>query len=334
MLSKKIEEGSVFIVFDLEWNQPIGGREYAHEVSELTGEIIEIGAVKYVYENGHLNYRGVFSRDVKPKIYTRMHYHVKKVTGKTTADLRAGVDFKDAYEEFSAFCGNGAILAGWGNSDTDMLKMNLKFFGMDDKLGMFFIDVQPIFSLFSGEKGRQRSVEFAVDYYGIGKSEEFHSATSDAKYTGAILEKIFEHNRPTEVLSAISSSTADPDVKREFSSVAGSEENADAAFRVAEAFTSKCPVCGRKFGIRIAPFRIRKSRYELAECSEHGEFFIRTRAKKNREGKYYSSSIIRFATQNDYFLVASKKEEFDEFGPGGAPVKKPEAGENPTYCDE
>jgi len=31
---------------------------------------------------------------------------------------------------------------------------------------------------------------------------------------------------------------------------------------------------------------------------------------------------MRFATQNDYWLVASKKEEFDKYGEKGKPVER------------
>ena len=46
MLSKKIIDGTEFVVFDMEWNQPMPGKEYPFDVSRLTGEIIEIGAFK------------------------------------------------------------------------------------------------------------------------------------------------------------------------------------------------------------------------------------------------------------------------------------------------
>ena len=329
MLSRMIKEGDVFIVFDLEWNQPMPGKEYGFDVSALTGEIIEIGAVKYVFSGDTLIPQGVFSCDVKPVRYKKLHYHVKKVTHKTNADLEQGEAFEDAYAKFKKFCGDDASLAGWGNSDTDMLKMNLKFFGMDDQLGMFFVDVQPLFSVFSTEKGKQRSVEFAVDYYNIPKEDSFHSATADAKYTGEILKNIFERNQTSEVLSVISSSSVNADIKREYAKVGTSCERAPQALSMVSGFNRKCPICGETFEIRIEPFRIRKSLYALYSCSTHGEFFGRTRVKKNREGKYYAAAVLRFATQPDYFLVASKKEEFEKFGSEGEPVVKEEPpGEN------
>lgn len=324
MLSRKIKDGDVFIVFDLEWNQPLPGKEYGFDVSTLTGEIIEIGAVKLVYMQGMLIERGVFSCDIKPVCYKTIHYHVKKVTHKTNADLARGESFTDAYTKFREFCGSDAILAGWGNNDTDMLKMNLKFFGMDDKLDMFFLDVQPLFSVFSTEKGKQRSVEFAVDYYNVPKEEDFHSATADAKYTARIMENIFDRNQTSEVLSVVSSSSVNCDIKREYSKVGAPCEHTSHALSLVSGFSVKCPICGRNFNIKMEPFRIRKSVYALYECTRDGEFFCRTRIKKNREGKYYAASVLRMATQPDYYLAASKREEFEKFGVEGEPVVKPE----------
>ena len=324
MLSRMVRDKDVFIVFDLEWNQPIPGKEYGFDVSSLTGEIIEIGAVKFEYSEGALICKGVFSCDIKPQRYKTIHYHVKKVTHKTNKDLSHGENFADAYMKFREFCGEDAILAGWGNSDPDMLKMNLKFFDMDDRLGMFFLDVQPLFSVFSTEKGRQRSVEFAVDYYNIPKEETFHSATADAKYTGEILRNIFDRNQTSEVLSVISSSSVNADVKREYTKVGTACDKASQALSMVSGFNNKCPVCGRTFEVKIEPFRIRKSLYALYSCSNDGEFFGRTRVKKNKEGKHYAAAVLRFATQPDYFLVASKKEEFEKFGAEGAPVRKEE----------
>ena len=319
MLNFAIKDGTEFIVFDMEWNQPIYGKEYNFDVSSLTGEIIEIGAVKYVYEGGVLSKVDTFARDIKPVMYRKIHYHVKKVTQKTNKDLMNGIPFEQAYNEFREFMGQASILVGWGNSDPDMLKQNLRFFDLDDDLHICFLDLQPVFSLFGGEKGKQRSVEFAVDYYNIDKSEGFHSAMSDAIYTGRIFEKIFEINKTAQVLSAISSSAIDPDIQSEYTFVGSPVKDPRLAFEGTHAFWGKCPICGKALKSKIGRFKIRKSEYALLYCSTHGEFFARSRAKRNRTGDYYASSVLRLATQNDYYLVACKKEEFDKFGVEGAP---------------
>lgn len=319
MLNRKVTDGDIFIVFDMEWNQPLPGKEYPFEVSSLTGEIIEIGAVKYEYRSGALIELDTFSWDIKPVCYRTIHYHVKKVTHKTNEDLKNGKPFEDAYVAFKEFCGESPVLAGWGNSDTDMLKMNLKFFGLDDVLGMYFLDVQPLFSLFSGEKGKQRSVEFAVDYYEVPKLESFHSATADARYTGEIFKNIIERNNTSEVLKVIENSSLDPDVKREYAEVGSACHSVSQAFSLLEGFSRNCPVCNSDFEQIIPVFRIRKSSYGLLACKEHGVFFGRTRVRKNKSGNYYASAVLRFATQTEYYLVESKKEEFDKYGIDGAP---------------
>ena len=329
MLSKKIIDGTEFVVFDMEWNQPMPGKEYPFDVSRLTGEIIEIGAFKYVYDNGELLYEDSFSVDIAPVKYTKLHYHVKKVTHKKNADLLKGEPFQDAYRKFRSFIGD-AILVGWGSSDPSMLKMNLEFFEMDPKLNLFFLDLQPIFSLFAGLQGTQRSVEAAVDFYNIDKNEIFHSATADAHYTGAVFEEIFKHNKPSEVISAISSSSIDPDIPSDFSFVGPECLDAVSAFATSKNFMTNCPLCNSKLTVKIPSFRIRKSQYALLECREHGELFSRTRVKKNRAGNHYAASVMRFATQNDYWLVASKKEEFDKYGEKGKPAEKTEEEENET----
>lgn len=318
----KINNGTTFVVFDMEWNQPIAGKQYWFDASSLNGEIIEIGAVKYEYVNGSLVEVGEFSCDIKPKYYTTIHYHVKKVTHKTNADLRKGISFGSAYEQFRAFCGDNSILAGWGTSDPSMLKLNLKFMGMDDKLNLDFIDVQPIFSSFAGERGKQKSVEYAVDFYNIEKNDMFHSATADARYTGEILKEILNHNDSNDVVAAIEKASVNPDIKSEYSYVGTESESKVLAFDGAKQFASKCPVCFEEFVYKIEPFRIRKTLYALTSCKNDGDFFARARLKKSKTGKYYSSAIVRIASLSDIWLLEDKKAEYDEFGSEGRPVKK------------
>mgnify|MGYP003330297382 CR=1 FL=1 len=52
--SFKIADGTVFVVLDLEWNQPFIGKDYGFDVSTLKGDIIDIGAEKYIYSNGQI----------------------------------------------------------------------------------------------------------------------------------------------------------------------------------------------------------------------------------------------------------------------------------------
>lgn len=332
----RIKDGTEFIVFDLEWNQPFPGKEYPFDVTSLKGEIIDIGAEKYVYSYGLLSYAGKFSVTVRPKYYKKLHYHVKKLTNKTNAELMSGESFDKASADFMKFCGSDAVLVGWGNSDPEMLKINLKFSGLNDVLGMPFVDIQPIFSYFAGEQGMQRSVEYAVDFYSIQKDDTFHSAWADSMYTGLVLKKIFEQNKTSEVLSIFESSMVDPDVKNEFSFVGDAYKTAEEAINSKQKFPTVCPFCEEPLSDNIKDFRIRKSIYALKSCEIHGDFFLRTRIKHSKKG-YYAAMVMRVATQSDYSLAAAKFEEYKKYGINGAPLplsSEPQDAENSEKLKE
>lgn len=328
-----IDDSTEFIVFDMEWNQPFPGKTYTFDATNLKGEIIEIGAVKYRYENGHVVKLDEFSRTIRPRCYTKLHYHVKKVTNKTNSDLKTGVSFESAARDFKRFCDSNSILVGWGTSDPDMLKVNLKFFGMDSELKRAFLDIQPVFSRFAGEKGKQRSVEYAVDYFKIQKDDSFHSALADAHYTALVFSELFVHFKTAEVLSVLTSSLVDPDMQCEYSFLGPETNSVEAAAKTAEDFLSVCPICGLALKQTIAPFRIRKSVYMMAECVDHGDYFARTRVKRLKSTSYFASTVLRFATQTDYYLIAEKSEEFAKFGSKGAPIPEEPPEKNDTSIE-
>ena len=313
-----ITDSTQFVIFDMEWNQPFPGKQYSFDASNLKGEIIDIGAVKYRYENGGVSRISEFSATIRPRCYKKLHYHVKKVTHKCNEDLKTGVSFEEAINQFLDFCDSSCILVGWGTSDPDMLKTNLKFFGLDSELRRAFLDLQPIFSRFAGEKGKQRSVEYAVDYFKIPKDDTFHSALADAHYTALVFGELFEHNKTSELLSVITSSLVDPDIQLEFNYRGVEMPSVNEAIASASGFCAICPICSSNLKFSIPAFRIRKSVYSLSECVEHGDFFSRTRIKKLKDKAYFATAVLRYATQPDYYLIAEKAEEFAKYGSKGA----------------
>lgn len=315
----KIADGTVFIILDLEWNQPFIGKDYGFDVSTLKGDIIDIGAEKYVYTNGSFDYVSGFSKTVRPNTYRKLHYHVQKLTNKTNNEIKHGISFKEAFAEYKNFCGENYILVGWGNSDPEILKQNMKFYGLNDRIGMPFLDLQPIFSYFAGEKSKQRSVEFAVDFFNIPKDDTFHSAWADSHYTGLIFKSLFNSSDNAELLNVIEASVIDPDIVNDFSFVSTECDTSELAIEAAFKFPRVCPFCNKELGMVIEPFRIRKAIYAHYRCEEHGDYFCRTRIKKSKKDKYYSAMVLRFATQADIYLVIEKKEEYDMYGEDGMP---------------
>lgn len=90
-----------YIILDLEWNQPISRSRMVKSPIRLSGEIIQIGAVKV---NEKLEILDTFNVDIKPVYYKKMNKMVSDLTGIKTDDLQEGSPFSDAIEKFRLWC--------------------------------------------------------------------------------------------------------------------------------------------------------------------------------------------------------------------------------------
>ena len=182
-----------YIVFDLEWN--IAGRANVVDPALqalMPFEIIEIGAVKL---NEQFEVIGEFTTHVRPKIYRILSSHIAAVTRRFQQSLKFGLPFPDAARSFFSWCasdGEDYALGIWSESDTSVLKSNLSFHSLDDLLPSRCLDVQYLFDDLVEQAGMQRSIEYAVDFLRLPKTEPFHQAVKDAWYTGKILQQIAE----------------------------------------------------------------------------------------------------------------------------------------------
>ncbi|MDD2457941.1 MAG: exonuclease domain-containing protein [Eubacteriales bacterium] len=179
-----------YIVFDLEWNiasraTPVDAKTQA----AMPFEIIEIGAVKL---NEHYEIVGEFTTHVRPKIYKILSSHIAAVTRRFQQSLKFGLPFPQAAQEFFRWCsatGDDYALAIWSESDPSVLRSNLAFHGLPDTLPLQCLDVQHVFDDIIEQSGQQRSIEYAVDFLRLPKTEPFHQAVKDAWYTGRILQE-------------------------------------------------------------------------------------------------------------------------------------------------
>ncbi|NCC76603.1 MAG: exonuclease domain-containing protein [Clostridia bacterium] len=179
-----------YIVFDLEWNiasraTPVDAKTQA----AMPFEIIEIGAVKL---DEHFAIVGEFTTHVRPKIYKVLSSHIAAVTRRFQQSLKFGLPFPQAAQEFLRWCsstGDDYALCIWSESDPAVLRSNLAFHGLPDNLPLQCLDVQHIFDDIVEQSGQQRSIEYAVDFLRLPKTEPFHQAVKDAWYTGRILQE-------------------------------------------------------------------------------------------------------------------------------------------------
>ncbi len=179
---------SVYVVFDLEWNQSPEGKE--HSIAEFPFEIIEIGAVKM---NERLQIISEYHRLVTPQVYTQLHYRISQVTHLHMSELRReGRPFPEVAREFLKWCGEDASFCTWGSMDLTELQRNMKYHGMGNPFPrpLLYYDVQKLYALQTGAGKEKPSLDHAVDDLGILEDRPFHRALDDAYYTGKVMQEL------------------------------------------------------------------------------------------------------------------------------------------------
>ncbi len=172
------------IILDLEWNEPMTA---AHGGVPPLKEIIQIGAVKLGADGGE---EDRFRMLVRPERFPKIHWRVRKLTGLTTAKVAAGVRFPQAAEAFRRWCGPAPRLLTWGFDDIPVLLRNLQMWDLpSDWCGQWY-NLQLIFCHQTEQGVRQRSLEFALEHYGMEKDLPLHDALNDAVYTARVCARL------------------------------------------------------------------------------------------------------------------------------------------------
>ena len=169
-----------YIVFDMEWNTPAWSKGMIMNPVPLTGEIIEIGAVKL---SNTMQVLGEFRIYVVPQYYEKMNRTVQRLTGLRTEFLREhGVPFPEAYRRFAEWCGEDFLFASWGQNDLPMLLENLRLHGISAEGLPACVDLQRLMDLELLHKKQQCSLDDALTFLGE-TGDEAHDALHDARNT-------------------------------------------------------------------------------------------------------------------------------------------------------
>ena len=176
-----------YIFLDLEWNN-----SYSKKLGKFVNEIIEIGAVKL---DSGLNSLGTFDVIIKSQLTKRLGSHFKNLTHITNTDMRQGVPFSRAINDFLSWCGEEFILVTWSNSDLYVIAENFNMFLNIDPADCFgmYLDLQKFYqSINPTEDGNQISLKDAADKLGLLTDDiEFHRASDDSILTANIFKKIY-----------------------------------------------------------------------------------------------------------------------------------------------
>ena len=179
-----------YITLDLEWNQAYAQKALAIQrrlSCRLRGEVIQIGAVKL---DKNMNICGSYQIIVKPKYYKKLHRHVSELTGITQEQMDVGTPLPEAAERFRKFCGKDFVFLTWGPDDIPMLKENFNANGMDHAWLDNTYDLQKIFNKQTDGLNKQRSLEYAMEYYEIPMNLPAHDALNDAYFTAQVAQKM------------------------------------------------------------------------------------------------------------------------------------------------
>ena len=176
-----------YIVFDLEWNQPANETQQVTEPVYLTGEIIEIGAVKLNEKFETVDELRLY---IKPIYYQKMHRKIASLTGINDRCLEEqGLPFPEACRQFEDWCGEDCGFMTWSDSDQPVLIENMLLHGLDVSHMPPCYDVQRIFDreLMRGE--RQYSLDAALEVLGE-KGDKAHDALHDARNTVLVISHL------------------------------------------------------------------------------------------------------------------------------------------------
>ena len=178
-----------YIIFDLEWNQSPCGPEY--ENPRIPFEIIGIGAIKL---NDKFEIVDEYSSIVKPRIYKRLHKHIRQMLNYDEEYLKTGRPFDMVCREFMKWCGTDFIFGTWGTSDLPQLQKNMDYYYMNKFSEPFkYYDIQSIFAEQEPELGSCK-LEKAVKFLELPTDYTFHTAINDARYTAQIFQYLSKEN--------------------------------------------------------------------------------------------------------------------------------------------
>ncbi len=270
-----------YISLDLEWNQAYAEQALAVQKrlgARLRGEVIQIGAVKLDIDG---RICGSYSIIVKPKFFKRIHRHVKSLTGITQTMIDGGVPLDEAIERFHRWCGEDFAFLTWGPDDIPMLSDNLRVLGKDTTWLERVYDLQPIFNAQTDGESRQRSLEFAMEHFGITQTLPAHDALNDAYFTALVAAKLNLREGIAHYLPRRGQFLEEVEI--------GCADAGDTGFDTVEEVLNhpdikhpKCPLCGKTFEIVGDTLHSRGQRYtRLVKCEEHGEFMVNVRLHHN-----------------------------------------------------
>ena len=296
-----------YIVLDLEWNQPISYQSstFRKVGDKLMFEMIQIGAVKL---DANLNPGEAISIPIAPTHYVRIHPRIRRMTGLDSETLAGAPAFREALQQFAAWCGDDYTLLTWGIDDVSVLYQNIHFFHCEDIVLPPLCDIQRLFSTVHNLKDRS-GLKTAMELVNITPDDtmSFHNALNDAWYTALVFNTLPDPsavlNYPQEPRPLIHSRhiTREKTEGEAFASVRDALASETAIHPV-------CPRCGRVLALDGEYIKQSADKYiAVAKCRNHGRILIRLRFRIDDDGKKIMSRTTAPATSANVAYIHTKQ---------------------------
>lgn len=286
-----------YITLDLEWNQAYAQKALAVQrrlACRLRGEVIQIGAVKM---DSKMNICGSYQIIVKPQHFKKLHRHVSELTGITQEQMDMGTPLPVAAERFKKWCGKDFCFLTWGPDDIPMLKENFNVHDIPSGWLDKVYDLQVIFNRHTDDSSKQRSLEYAMDYFGLEQHLPAHDALNDAYFTALVAREL---NVP-EGVKTYSNIRGD---FLEDSVIGDADAGGDGYVTITEMLEDEivkspvCPVCKREMREEDKLLHSKGQRYTMHfVCKKHGDMFLSLKLHRNFNETWRARRTVRLADE-------------------------------------
>ena len=286
-----------YITLDLEWNQAYAQKALAVQrrlSCRLRGEVIQIGAVKM---DAKMNICGSYQIIVKPQYFKKLHRHVSELTGITQEQLEVGTSLPEAAERFKKWCGKDFAFLTWGPDDIPMLKENFHVHGIPSAWLEKVYDLQIIFNRQTDDSTKQRSLEYAMDYFGLEQHLPAHDALNDAYFTALVAKEL---NVPEGVKDYTS-------IRGEFledSVIGDADAGGDGYVTISEMLEDEellspiCPLCKAALKPEDKMLHSKGQRYTFHySCKKHGDMLLSLKLHRNFNETWRARRTLRLADE-------------------------------------
>ena len=286
-----------YITLDLEWNQAYAEKALAVQKRlsrRLRGEVIQIGAVKL---DKNMMPCGSYQVIVKPKYFKKIHKHVSVLTGITQEQMDLGLPLTEAAEKFKKWCGKDFVFLTWGPDDIPMLKENFRVHDIPSSWLDTSYDLQLIYNREINDEPKQRSLEYAMEYYDIPQTLPAHDALNDAYFTALVAQKlnvekgIREYNeRRGELISECVIGDAD----------AGEDGYVTIKELLDDEIVKNpiCPICKKPLTVQNKMLHSKGQRYTaLYTCKKDGDLLISLKLHRNFNETWRAKRTVEIATE-------------------------------------